>query len=109
MPDQRTSHLIGEFNINLLMHVLKLIIFTIKQRLSQMLDKQIQRYLPLLGTEEKKSLISVIKSFLSLRSETTVRLTIDRYNKELEEAEAEYENGDYVTNDEMKKMVRNGN
>ena len=74
-----------------------------------MLDKQIQRYLPLLGTEEKKSLISVIKSFLSLRSETTVRLTIDRYNKELEEAEAEYENGDYVTNDEMKKMVRNGN
>ncbi len=69
------------------------------------LDKQIQDYLPLLGSEEKKSLISVIRSFLSLKKEHE-NIDIEEYNKELDEAEAEYKNGDYVTHEDMKKQIK---
>ena len=41
------------------------------------LDTEIQKYLPLLGNEEKKSLLSVIKSFLSLRNEQSDQVKID--------------------------------
>jgi hypothetical protein len=74
--------------------------------MAQVLDKQIQQYLQLLGNEEKKSILSVIKSFVSLRKEIPVQTTIEEYNKELEEAEAEFENGDYIAHEEMKKLVR---
>ena len=74
--------------------------------MAQVLDKQIQKYLPLLRDEEKKSLLSVIKSFLSLRTGTTERVNIEQYNKELEEAEAEYENGDYISHEEMKNQIK---
>ncbi len=73
---------------------------------SQALDKRIQEYLPLLGSEEKKSLLSVIRSFLSIRNEATGHISIEQYNKELDEAEAEYEKGDYITHEEMMKQVK---
>ncbi len=73
---------------------------------SHVLDKQIQDYLPLLGNEEKRSLLSVIKSFLSLRKESNGPISIEQYNKELAEAEAEFEKGSYISNDEMKKLVK---
>ncbi len=74
--------------------------------MAQVLDKQIQKYLPLLGDEEKKSLLGVIKSFLSLKKESNERISIEQYNKELGEAEAEYENGDYISNEEMIKKIK---
>ncbi len=51
--------------------------------MAQILDKQILEYLPLLGNEEKKSLLRVIKSFISLKKEIPGRLSIDEYNQEL--------------------------
>ena len=48
----------------------------------------------------------MIKSFLSLRNETSGRISIEQYNKELDEAEAEFERGDFISNDEMMKRVK---
>jgi len=73
--------------------------------MAQVLDKQIQDYLPLLGNEEKKSLISVIKSFLNLKKHNEV-IDIAEYNRELDEADAAYEKGDYITHEEMKKQIK---
>ena len=51
--------------------------------MAQIIDKQITDYLPLLGKEEKKTLLSVIKSFMHLKSESK-RISIEQYNKEIE-------------------------
>ncbi|KAA5534762.1 hypothetical protein F0919_09135 [Taibaiella lutea] len=72
----------------------------------QALDKQILAYLPLLGTEEKESLISVIKSFLHLKEEASLGISIEQYNKELDEAEAAFERGEFINNEEMLKEIR---
>lgn len=34
------------------------------------------------------------------------RISIEQYNKEIEEAEAEFEKGDYITHDAMVKKVK---
>ena len=57
------------------------------------LDKEIKHYLPLLANEEKQSLLFQIKAFLKIKEEPK-RLTIEEYNKELEEAEAAIDRGD---------------
>ena len=72
--------------------------------MSVILDKQIAAYLPLLGDEEKQSLVSVIKSFLHLK-EAEASISIEQYNNELAEAEAEYEKGYYISHDQMKTNI----
>ncbi len=74
--------------------------------MAQALDNEIQKYLPLLGDSEKKSLLSVIKSFLNLRNEVSGTISIADYNKELEAAEAEFEKGDYISHEEMIKKIK---
>lgn len=70
------------------------------------LDRQILEYLPMLGKEEKESLIGVIKSFLHLKENATAQISIEQYNKELQEAEAEFEKGEYISNKEMLKQIK---
>jgi len=62
------------------------------------LDNEIYNYLPLLGNDEKQTIISVIKSFLKLKEEPKApqRLTIEQYNKELEAAEARMDAGEFT-------------
>jgi len=71
------------------------------------LDNRIIKYLPLLGSNEKQSLLSVIESFLTLKEEVKVpqRLTIEEYNKELEEAEARYDAGEFTSLEEVIKQA----
>ena len=70
------------------------------------LDAQIQNYLPLLGKEEKQSILSQIKSFL-IKKETTKRMTKDefiiQYNKELEKAENEVKVGFFISQEDLEK------
>jgi hypothetical protein len=73
--------------------------------MARTLDQEIRKYLPLLGTEEKKSLLSVIKSFLHLKVESQEDISIEQYNQELEEAEAEFQRGDYISHEEMKRKM----
>ena len=66
------------------------------------LDQEIKKYLPLLGVNEKESLLCVNRSFMLLRKEpiAPTRLTIAQYNKELEEAEALMDAGEFTSLDE---------
>ena len=70
------------------------------------LDNQIKKYLPLLANEEKESLLSVIKSFLKLQDNTSQRPTIEEYNKELDEAEAQIAAGEFYTMEEVIEMSK---
>jgi hypothetical protein len=73
------------------------------------LDDQIKKYLPLLGKEKKKSILSEIKSYLSLK-EAPKKMTreefIIQYNKELDEAEARMDAGDFYTQEEVEEMSK---
>ena len=65
------------------------------------LDYEIQKYLPLLGYEEKQALLGVIKTFLSLKKGATDGLDVDQYNKEIEDAMALIKKGKYTSQDDL--------
>ena len=70
------------------------------------LDNEINHYLNLLGLEEKKIVLSQIKAILKIEDEpatVTREEYLIRYNKELDEAEAQYRSGNYITQEELEK------
>jgi len=72
----------------------------------QTTDQQLEYYLAQLNEAEKKSLLQMLQTFLTGRKETTERISIEQYNKEIDEAEAEYERGEYITHEEMVKQLK---
>ena len=69
------------------------------------LDIEFTKYWTQLTPVQKQSLLSVIKSFV----EKDKRISIEEYNKELNEAEAEYEAGNYISQEEMLKLIQQVN
>ena len=68
------------------------------------LDKEIEQYLPLLGKEEKESILGVIKSFLSLKNDSSERISIEQYNRELDEALKDVREGNVYTQEQAEKI-----
>ena len=71
------------------------------------IDAQILQSLPLLGKEEKVSLLKVIQTFLKLKDTSVVEeppFDIDEYNREIDEAEAEYERDGGLSHEEVMAM-----
>ena len=58
--------------------------------MAKALDNEMINYFTQLNDAEKKS----------------ERITIEQYNQELDEAEAEFEKGEVVTHDELLKQIR---
>jgi hypothetical protein len=69
------------------------------------LDKMFEAYLPLLGDEEKRSLLGVIKVFLKLKN-ANLSFNVEEYNKDIEEAEKRVDAGQYYTHEEVEKMSK---
>jgi hypothetical protein len=59
--------------------------------------------LPLLGNEEKQSLLTVIKSFLHLKTNNGSR--IEQYNKDIDEAMARIDKGEFTTHEDVEKEM----
>ena len=66
------------------------------------LDVELSKYWPQLTPVQKESLIGVIKSFL----QSSERISIQQYNQELSEAEAEFQAGDYISSEEMLQLIK---
>jgi len=73
-----------------------------KAVMAEVIDKQIIASLPLLGREEKESILSVIKSYLHLKAEVG-RVSVTQYNKELEAAEKRIDAGKFITQEDVEK------
>jgi len=69
------------------------------------LDSEINKFLPMLGIEEKVSLLGVIKSFINLKKEESNHISIQQYNKEIDEALAQVKTGNYITQEELEKEM----
>ena len=69
------------------------------------LEQEMSQYFTQLNTEEKKSIVNMIKTFLQTRRQDNNRVTIEQYNKEMEESERQIKDGKFVTHDELDKEM----
>jgi predicted transcriptional regulator len=69
------------------------------------LEKEWKNYFLQLNEAEKKSVLLMLKTFLQKRSVDAGRISIEEYNKEIDEAIAEAETGNYITQEEMEKQA----
>jgi predicted transcriptional regulator len=72
------------------------------------MDINIERAL-LIKELEKVNDISLLKAIKALLNKTSLnegRISIEQYNKELEEAEAEIDRGEFISHEELKKQMK---
>jgi len=72
--------------------------------MAQVLDKELHKYWDLLDTPQKKSILSLIKSFMH-PSEKEPRITIEQYNLEIDAAMDRMDKGEFISNDEVEKEM----
>ena len=70
------------------------------------LDNEMFGYFTQLNDAEKQSIIQMLKTFLQSRAQKTEHISIEQYNQELNEAEAEYEKGDYIKHEELLVQIK---
>jgi hypothetical protein len=70
------------------------------------LEQELLQYILQLDEAEKKSVLQMLKTFVKGRKGKASRISIDEYNQELQEAETEYEKGEYVPHEEFVKQIK---
>lgn len=70
------------------------------------LDQKMYNYFMQLNEAEKKSVVQMIKTFLQSKKAAPERMSIEQYNKEIEASEAEIENGESYTHEEVVKLSK---
>ena len=68
-------------------------------------DSELQQYIDELTLPQKKSILEVIKAF-SNGNLVNKSVSIQEYNKELEEGEAEYQKGDFISHEAMLNEIK---
>lgn len=76
------------------------------KKMENVLEKKMSNYFSQLNEQEKKSVVQMLKVFLSGRSESTKRISIEQYNIELDRAMEEVERGETYTHDEVIRMSK---
>jgi hypothetical protein len=67
------------------------------------IPREMLRYFLQLNDAEQKSVLQMIKTFLSSRGDEFRPVSLEEYNRELDEADAEIEAGEYVSHEEVMK------
>jgi hypothetical protein len=70
--------------------------------LDKSIDKEFLGYFVLLSKEQKESLLSLVKSFVGKEG----RISVDDYNKELDEAEKRINTGKYTEQSDIEDEAR---
>jgi len=74
--------------------------------MAKALEQELLQYILQLDDAEKKSVLQMLKTFVKGRKTKASRISVGQYNQELQEAEAEYERGEYVTHEEFVKQIK---
>lgn len=69
------------------------------------IDEEMNNYFMQLNEAEKKSVVQMIKTFLQSRQESE-HMSIEQYNKEIEDAEAEIERGESYSHEEVVEISK---
>ncbi len=67
------------------------------------ISQEMLNYFVQLNDAERKSVLEMVKTFLGSRKNEINQQTLEEYNHELEQADAEIEAGDYVSHEEVMK------
>jgi len=72
---------------------------------AQSLDNDFMKYWSMLTLVEKESLLTAAKNYVQLK-EDNLPVSIEQYNKEIDEAVARVEAGEFYTHEEVKAMSK---
>ncbi len=72
---------------------------------AKILDAEINKFLPLLSLDQKKSLLDVMRSLISRGKKETRHISIEQYNIETEEALGQVAAGNYISHEELEKEM----
>ncbi len=72
----------------------------------QALNQEFSIYYNMLSENQKKSLLTMMKSFLGKSIDKTKRISVAQYNKELEEAEQRIESGQFITQELLREEAK---
>ena len=70
------------------------------------IDREMFNYFTQLNDVEKKSVVELLKAFIQGRNEKSSRITIEQYNKEIDEAMERVKKGEYTTFEDLEKEMR---
>jgi len=70
------------------------------------LERELFQYIHQLDDAEKKSVLQMLKTFVRGREKEVSRISIDQYNKEIDEAIARVEAGEFYTHEEVERMSK---
>jgi uncharacterized coiled-coil DUF342 family protein len=70
------------------------------------LEYEMYNYFTQLNDAEKESVIQMLKVFLNSRNAASEHTSIEQYNQELQEAEAEFQRGEYISHEEFVKLIK---
>ncbi len=73
--------------------------------MANVLEKEWNNYFEQLNETEKKSVLQMLKVFLQGRKETGESVSIEQYNKEIDESLEEAASGNYITQEEMERKA----
>jgi len=74
--------------------------------MAKALERELLQYILQLDDAEKKSVLQMLKTFLKGREKKLPRISIEQYNKEIDEAIARVEAGEYYTHEEVERMAK---
>ncbi len=74
--------------------------------MASVVDKELIQYFLKLDEPQKKSLLEMMKSFLNPGNELLQPVSIEQYNRELDEAMERISNGNFSTLEELKKEMQ---
>lgn len=69
------------------------------------IDKELLQYFSRLNDPQKKSLLELIRTFLKVGDESRERITIEQYNRELDEAMERIRKGEFTSLGELEKEM----
>ena len=74
--------------------------------MSKALERELVQYVLQLDETQKKSLLEMLKTFVKGQEKKSTRISIEQYNKEIDEAIARVEAGEYYTHEEVERMAK---
>lgn len=75
--------------------------------MAKTIEQEMYNYFTQLNDEEKNSVVQMLKTFLQSRKKKSSRISIDQYNKEIDEAMEELRKGEVASHEEVVKMSKN--
>jgi predicted transcriptional regulator len=74
--------------------------------MAKALEQELFKYILQLDEAEKKSVLQMLKTFVKGRDVKATRITIEQYSKEIDEAIARVEAGEFYTHEEAERMAK---